>query len=329
MRQYGRVFAAVALALVTTLAAVDFAEARRAGGGLGSRGSRTFSAPPVTRTAPNTATPIDRTMTQQPQQATRPAAQQQPQAANRSGGLFGGFGRSMLGGLFVGGLIGMLLGNGLGGAFGFLGLLLQVGLVVLAVMLLMRLFGRRQQPAYAGGRAPAAPGAYARQPSSAAGGSPVPIPGIGGGRAAPAAAPQGPADEIGLSGADFDRFEAMLGEVQQAYAREDYAALRRLTTPEAMSYLAEELSENATKGLINEVGDVRLVQGDLAEAWREGPLDYATVAMRYESIDVTRERSTGRVVAGDAQTPTEAVELWTFVRRAGTDWQVSAIQSAA
>lgn len=71
---------------------------------------------------------------------------------------------------------------------------------------------------------------------------------------------------------------------------------------------------------------MHLVQGDVAEAWRENGLDYATVAMRYESIDVVRERATGNIVEGDAETLTEAVELWTFVRRAGGDWQVSAIQ---
>jgi predicted lipid-binding transport protein (Tim44 family) len=94
-----------------------------------------------------------------------------------------------------------------------------------------------------------------------------------------------------------------------------------------MSYLAEELGENATKGVRNEVRDVHLVQGDVAEAWNESGTDYATVAMRYESIDVMLDRATGRVVSGDAERPTEAVELWTFVRKAGGDWQVSAIQA--
>lgn len=39
----------------------------------------------------------------------------------------------------------------------------------------------------------------------------------------------------------------MLEDVQSAYAAEDYGTLRKLTTPEAMSYLAEELSDNATQ----------------------------------------------------------------------------------
>lgn len=195
----------------------------------------------------------------------------------------------------------------------------------------MRLLGRGQSPAYAGSSAQSS--AAATAPSS------FRIPRIGegpGGLGASAAATSTTAsasavgaqtDEIGVEQGDLDRFETMLKELQAAYAAEDYAALRRLTTPEAMSYLAEELGEDATKGLKNDVREVHLVQGDVAEAWNESGTDYATVAMRYESIDVMRDRATGRIVSGDAERPTEAVELWTFARKRGGDWQVSAIQA--
>src|SRR6266513_1961451 len=59
-----------ALAIVLSVAlplaiAVSEADARVGGGGSsGSRGSRTFSAPPSTTTAPGTAQPMNRTMTQ-------------------------------------------------------------------------------------------------------------------------------------------------------------------------------------------------------------------------------------------------------------------------
>jgi predicted lipid-binding transport protein (Tim44 family) len=77
---------------------------------------------------------------------------------------------------------------------------------------------------------------------------------------------------------------------------------------------------------------VKLLQGDVAESWRENGSDYATAALRYSLIDVTVDRATGAVVAGDAQTPSEVKELWTFRRddRARADgWQLSAIQQAA
>ncbi len=334
LRRLKNVFAILALGLAVSVTAVDMAEARRAGGGLGSRGTRTFQAPPATRTAPQPAAPIDRSMTPRTNQANQPGAAAAPQAAARPGGLFGGFGRTLMGGLLMGGLLGMLFGGGFGGAMGFLGMLLQVAIIGGLIMLALRFFANRNRPAYS---APGNSGqsAYARTPPQSSGPS-FEIPKIGslagaaGG--AQAVRPENPAsegDEIGITGSDQETFQSMLEEVQTAYANEDYAALRRLTTPEAMSYLAEELSENATNGRKNDVRDVHLLQGDVAEAWRENNMEYATVAMRYESIDVMRDRTTGKVVEGDENTPTETVELWTFVRRPGTAWQVSAIQSAA
>ena len=45
-----------------------------------------------------------------------------------------------------------------------------------------------------------------------------------------------------------------------------------------LSYFAEELTQNASRGVVNKISDVKLLQGDLSEAWREGYDDYATVA---------------------------------------------------
>lgn len=47
--------------------------------------------------------------------------------------------------------------------------------------------------------------------------------------------------------------------------------------------------------------------------------------MRYESIDVMRDRQSGEVVEGETR-PTETTEVWTFVRPVGGRWQLSAIQ---
>nr|QQZ51268.1 TIM44-like domain-containing protein [Phenylobacterium glaciei] len=134
--------------------------------------------------------------------------------------------------------------------------------------------------------------------------------------------------EIGVTQADRDRFEELLSEVQSAFGREDYAALRERTTPEIMSYLSEELSQNATQGRRNEVSDVRLLQADVAEAWREDDTDYATAALRYSSIDVMRDRTSNAVLEGDAGKATETTEHWTFTRPRGGAWKLSAIQEA-
>lgn len=325
--------AVIALGIAALFAAVDFAEARRAGGaGFGSRGARTFSAPPPNNTAPATAAPMQRTMTPQPAQGQQavPGAARQPQAAQPSRGLFGGMGGALLGGLLMGGLIGMLFGGGLGGFAGFLGLILQVALIGFLAMLAMRYFGaRRQQPAAAAaGSAAPSFGGHAgdtgRTPFSFGGMGGTGM-GTGPGTAAPYQAPvmETPLD---LEEADFDRFEQMLADVQDAYGREDYAALRRLATPEAMSFLAEELGELASAGKRNAVSDVKLLQGDLSEAWSEGEVDYATVAMRFSALDAVLDRNTGRVLSGSLDEPQESTELWTFRRQNGGDWVLAAIQ---
>lgn len=133
--------------------------------------------------------------------------------------------------------------------------------------------------------------------------------------------------DISLEQADLDMFERRLGEVQRAFANEDHAALRRLSTPEMISYFSEELADNAKRGVRNEVSGVQLLQADIAEAWNEGEEDYATAAFRYEAIDVLRDRATG-ALAGGIEEPTETVELWTFVRKNGGEWKLSAIQEA-
>ncbi|MDB5513559.1 MAG: hypothetical protein JWQ17_317, partial [Tardiphaga sp.] len=74
--------------------------------------------------------------------------------------------------------------------------------------------------------------------------------------------------------------------------------------------------------------DVKLLQGDLDEAWREGDTDYASVAMRFSLVDKTLERGTGRLVSG-SEKPIEATEVWTFVRPRGASWELSAIQQTS
>ena len=177
---------------------------------------------------------------------------------------------------------------------GFLGFLLQIFLLVLLVRFLIRRF-RGPSPAFAGG-----PGIFSR------GGAPGPAP-IGG-----AGGPAGP-PPIQIGPQDYQEFERLLQNIQAVWSRQDLNALRSLATPEMLSYFAEQLAEQTSRAVRNEVTDVHLVQGDLAQAWREGNSEFATVAMRFSMIDVTRDAS-GRVVDGSLLEHVTTTELWTFVR---------------
>jgi predicted lipid-binding transport protein (Tim44 family) len=310
-------FSALLIALITALSlvTVDTAEARR-GGSFGSRGMRTFQTVPATPTAPTITAPVQRSMTNSTTPANRAATAATAQRPGWFGGMFGGLGGMLLGGLLFSGLFGLLFGAGFGGFGGFISLIFQVLIVGL---LLSWLLGRFRRPAPAGYASPYAGGPPPGWPLGNAGGTRASGPGSAASQRA------GRRDELGLGQSDLDMFERRLTELQSAYANEDYDALRRITTPEMMSYLAEELGTNARNGVRNEVYDVRLLSGDIAEAWREGNEQYATVALRYESRDITRERATGRIVSGDDRV-TPMTEVWTFVRQNGGPWLVSAIQ---
>ncbi|MER8817097.1 Tim44 domain-containing protein [Mesorhizobium sp. M0027] len=317
------------LFLAFSMVAVDHADARR-GGSFGSRGMRTFQPVPPTRTAPQPSAPVERSMT--PNAATNNAARQ-PQAFQRPG-FFNGLGGSMMRGLLLGGLIGVLLGHGFGGLAGMFGLLLQVLLIGGVVMLAIRFFrsqsAQNPEPATAGasrGTGTFGRSAAARPESSNA--TAFAMPGIGSGfggtsQANPSQA--NAADEITLTQTDLDTFQQRLTEVQDAFGREDHVALRRLVTPEMVSYLSEELADNAKKGVRNDVSDVSLLEADIAESWQEGDRDYATAALRYESRDVIRDRISDKIIEGQADRPTETTELWTFTRQNGGDWKLAAIQ---
>jgi predicted lipid-binding transport protein (Tim44 family) len=305
MPRLGITLAVLALA---ALLAADLAAARVGGGGsFGSRGTRTYSAPPATNTAPKTAAPIEKSM-------TNPSAPAAGSAA--TGGFasrFGGLRGLLFGGLIAAGLASIF---GVGALASVLGFALQMLLIAGVVWLVMAFIRSRRtgEPVFANaGRGGSMP---VRQPER--------VPLANGASSAGAAT-------LSISQADLDSFERLLADIQGAYSREDTQRLGQMTTPEMLSHFSQELANNARRGVHNEVSDVTLLQGDLAEAWREPGSDYATVAMRYALRDTLIDRSSGRVVSGDAQRDEEVTELWTF-RRDDRDraagWQLSAIQQA-
>lgn len=318
-----KTFRSLALIAAVLVALPSMADARVGGGtSKGSRGTHTDQAPPPTQTAPS-AKPVERSTT--PAQPTQ-MAQKPATPGAQPGGFFARnpFLSGLMGGMLGAGLIGMLFGGGfgagLGGAAGFLGLLLQVlligGLAYIAVRLFRGWSAQRAQPgrpayAYAGGPSPnAGPSPMARS-----------VQALPGGGTASAASSM-----IAITEDDYNAFDSMLTEIQGAYSKGDLARLRGLVTPEMLGYFSEELSANASHGIENKVEAVKLEQGDLSEAWTEGGLDYATVAMRFSMIDFNRSLSDGRIVEGSDRDRVEATEIWTFLRSRGGKWILSAIQ---
>ena len=269
----------------------------RAGGGFsfGSRGSRSYSAPAPTATAPRYASPFQ----QSDAQRMRPGMAQPRRF---------GFGSGLLAGLLGAGLFGMFSGAGFfGGIASLFGLLFKLALVGGVIWLVLRLFRGRSGPVMAGG------------PASFSGG---PAAGLG-------ASATGASQPATLQPADYQQFEQTLLRVQEAFSREDLAGLARVMTPEMVRGLAADLDRNRARGLRNDVSGAKLLQGDLSEAWREGAVTYATVAMRFAAVDVMVDRTSGRIMSGDPVHPVEATELWTFRRDGFGAWILSGLQQGA
>jgi len=300
------------IAFAPSLAAARAGGSYRSGGGSsyssqGSRGSQTYT--------PNGGQSMQRSMT--PQTA--------PGSSYSGSGYGSGFASNHpfltgLAGGFFGGWLGSMLfphwgmGMGYGGGFaGMLGSLFSWILIIGLVWMLIRMFTRRSGPV----TVPDLGGMGMMRGIGNGGG--------GFGSAPPATTP------LAIAQVDYQAFEAVLKQVQAAWSKGDLAALRHVVTPEMLSYFAEELAENESQGVTNHVEQVELVRGDLQQAWDEGRLQYATCALHWRALDYTvrndRQHSDlATVVAGDPRQPSEAAEMWTFVRSPGGAWLLSAIQ---
>jgi predicted lipid-binding transport protein (Tim44 family) len=278
------------------------------GKSFGSRGSRTYTVPPASKTALKAA-PIEQSMADKRSPPIVYNAQFTAAAAR-----FNLFGRWQ--GLLVGGLLAASLGSvfGLGDVANGLSFLLLSAIVGGGIYLMLNF-------------------------SNARAGSPAPRAGSSDKLARPNQPNRSAfhfhnrgvtfVEALTVRKDDLDSFERLLGEIQVAYSYHDTDALGARATPEMFSHFSQELYDNAIRGLRNEVSDIKLLQADVSEAWSENGSDYATIAMRYSMISAIVQSATGKVVSGDRNRPSEAIELWTFRRDRHTrtdGWELSAIQ---
>jgi predicted lipid-binding transport protein (Tim44 family) len=295
----------------------------------GSAGSRTY--------APSMGAPIQRSIT--PNSQTAPSYRPTSPAYSPGfggGGLFGGgFMSGLFGGLIGAGIGHMLFGGGYGygggiGAGGMIGSLLHLMLWGLIIWFVFRLFrrmwsggpllntgGYRDSGSYRDGGYGASGGGY--------------TPALGGPSGSYGAAAANTGSTIAITDDDYNAFSRLLVDIQNAWSRGDLNALRRVMTPEMLSYFSEELSRNASDGVENRVEDVQFQNGALQQAWNEDDIDYAQALMGWNAKDyyVRSDRTAGDrdyVVKGDPSRPVPAQELWTFMRHRGGNWLLSAIQ---
>jgi predicted lipid-binding transport protein (Tim44 family) len=136
-------------------------------------------------------------------------------------------------------------------------------------------------------------------------------------------------DEV--TSADKAAFQQLLTDVQTAWSKQDLAGLRRCVTPEMLSYFSTALAEQTSLDIANHVEDVVLLRAEVKEAWTEDAIRYATIGLHWSARDytvsLTKQRGEpGYLIEGNEETPTEAGEVWTFMRYQNGKWLLSAIQ---
>lgn len=303
---------AVLIAIALALSPQAFAKAGK-GSSFGSRGSRTADRP------------IERTITPTPAPTptaplSQPAYQPPPVAPMAAPAYQGGFAQRSP---FLAGMAGGLLGVGIGSLlFGhspalaaaseaspmasLFGLLLQAAMVGGLIWLGMRLFRGATQTS-----GPARRDAV-EAPYRVVGGTAVAKPRI--------------EKEFEPTDADKGAFADILAGIQKAWSEGDIAHLRQLATPEVVSWLAEDLSRDASQGVRNIVEDVRLLKGEIIESWRDGTVEFATAALTFSTRDYTVRTDSGAVVDGDPNGTVQSTEAWTFLRVPGGRWLLSAVE---
>jgi predicted lipid-binding transport protein (Tim44 family) len=314
----------VLFSLFFLLSALEIDAWARAGGGgsMGSRGSRTYTAPRSTP-APTPSSPSQGIRQSNPAQ-TAP----QPSAG---GGIFRGMAGGIMGGI-VGGMLGGMLfrslgfaggsGGGFGGGIGIMEILL-IGAILYGIYWFIK--RRRSQ----------APAGVSYRDSSAmdAGQTTAPM---------TAYEPETRESDVEAGLRHIRQMDPRFAErdftdgcmdrffkIQGAWANRDMSGIRNLLTDEMYKSLQEEADQLRAKQRINRLDNIAVRSVELTEIWQEGGADFITAKIYANLLDYTADERTGEVVAGSRTEPVKFQEYWTFTRPVGDHpWKLSAINQA-
>jgi predicted lipid-binding transport protein (Tim44 family) len=300
------------------------------GGSMGSRGSRSMSAPkPYTAPRPATPTPTPTRPIPGPGATT-------PQPAPSSGGFLRSFGGGLLGGLAGGLLFRSLFGGSAaqggagatGGGIGLLDILLLAGIAYLIYWYIKK---KRQE-------ADASAGYYQSRGNVELPPQPQYPPAYD---LPPAAAPAGDQDlERGL--ANIRQFDPAFDEgkfqdlcmdtffkIQGAWANRDMTPVRSLLSDEMFQILQGDAEALKAQKKINRLENIAVRSVDITEAWQESGADFITARVYANLLDYNVDEITGQVVEGSKTEPVKFEEYWTLTRPVGDHpWQLSAINQA-
>ncbi len=140
-----------------------------------------------------------------------------------------------------------------------------------------------------------------------------------------------PAANITLPESEKNKFVATLVAVQTAWSEQNIDALKKMVTSEMAKYFSDALAQNISQGIANKVENIEITSVEIAEAWREDEMEYATVIVEWSAFDymINLNKSLqdfDYIVEGGNKNLTIVSEAWTFTRHnSNGNWILSAI----
>jgi predicted lipid-binding transport protein (Tim44 family) len=119
-------------------------------------------------------------------------------------------------------------------------------------------------------------------------------------------------------------------EIVKSFAAGDRKGLKGLLSPEVFASFDGAITERQQRGETLESSFVGIDKATIVEASTKGRKAMVTVKFVSELISATRDAS-GEIIDGDPKKVREVVDIWTFMRDAGSrdpNWQLVATESA-
>lgn len=126
-------------------------------------------------------------------------------------------------------------------------------------------------------------------------------------------------NKIQSASPDFDRQEFLVGArtafemIIQAFAEGDTELLDSLLSDEVYNNFLQAIRAREAEKQTLENTLVRIVSGDMIEAYMEDRKSFITVKIVSEQVNITRDEE-GAVVDGDDENIAEVTDIWTFCR---------------
>ena len=141
--------------------------------------------------------------------------------------------------------------------------------------------------------------------------------------------------QIRKAAPDFDRLEFLVGArtafemIVQAFAEGDTDLLETLLNDDVYNNFLQAIRSREAENQTLENTLVRIVEGEMIEAYMEDTIANVTIKIVSEQVNLTRSAD-GEVVDGDDEHISQVTDIWTFARDTAFDdpnWQLVATRS--